>query len=115
MSNSFNRKPQRQNNDYKKHSPSTLQSGGDFMFNKTSLLSSALEKLKGSKKSSAPKRLNEEPIPMTGQQPSKKVKENTEIVMPTLTYTPLQKDLFNFYTINKISLKEFQTVPEPKL
>ena len=35
--------------------------------------------------------------------------------IPTLSYTPLQKDLFNFYTINKISLKSFETVPEPKL
>lgn len=114
MSNSFNKKPQRQQHDFKKHTPSTLQSTGDFMFNKTSLLSSALEKLKGSKRSSAPKRVNEEPLPLPGQQPKKKVKEHTEIVMPTLSYTPLQKDLFNFYTINKSSLKEFQTVPEPK-
>ena len=35
--------------------------------------------------------------------------------MPSLTYTPLLKDLFNFYTINKISLKGFENVPEPKL
>jgi len=35
--------------------------------------------------------------------------------MPSLSYTPLQKDLFNFYTINKISLKNFEMVPEPKL
>ena len=35
--------------------------------------------------------------------------------MPSLSYTPLQKDLFNFYTINKISLKNFESVPEPRL
>ena len=35
--------------------------------------------------------------------------------MPTLTYTPLQKDLYNFYIVNKVSLKSFENVPEPKL
>ena len=35
--------------------------------------------------------------------------------MPSLTYTPLQKDLYNFFTVNKISLKAFENVPEPKL
>jgi len=39
----------------------------------------------------------------------------SEVSTPSLTYTPLQKDLFNFYTINKISLKRFESVPEPKL
>jgi hypothetical protein len=32
-----------------------------------------------------------------------------------LSYTPLQKDLYNFFTINKVSLRAFQSVPEPKL
>jgi hypothetical protein len=66
-------------------------------------------------KASAPKRLNEEPIPLPNQHPSKKVKADPEAVHPTLSYTPLQKDLYNFYTINKISLKGFEAVPEPKL
>lgn len=51
--------------------------GGEFLFNKTSLLSSALQKLKGNTKSSAPKRVNEEPIPLPNQEPSKKVKVNS--------------------------------------
>lgn len=34
--------------------------------------------------------------------------------LPSFAYTPLQKDLYNFYTINKISLKAMETVPEPK-
>lgn len=34
--------------------------------------------------------------------------------MPSFAYTPLQKDLYNFYTINKISLKAMESVPEPK-
>ena len=41
----------------KKHSSSPFSNDGDMMFNKTSLLSSALEKLK-SKKGSTPKRIN---------------------------------------------------------
>lgn len=86
-------------------------SNNDFLFNKTSLLSSALEKLKGNSRSSAPKRINEEPIPLPNEKPSKKVKADHESTLPTLSYTPLQKDLFNFYTINKISLKNFESVP----
>lgn len=35
-------------------------------------------------------------------------------MMPSFAYTPLQKDLFNFYTINKVSLKMMESVPEPK-
>ncbi len=49
-------------------------SGGDFLFNKTSLLSSALQKLNKTYKTSAPKRVNEEPIPLPGQNPTKKIK-----------------------------------------
>jgi hypothetical protein len=88
-----------------------MQGSEDFMFNRTSLLSSALQKLKGGKSSAAPKRVNEEPIPLSGEKPSKRVKVTSEVSTPTLTYTPLQKDLFNFYTINKISLKNFEAVP----
>ena len=43
------------------------------------------------------------------------MKVNSEVSMPSLTYTPLQKDLYNFFTVNKISLKAFENVPEPKL
>lgn len=89
--------------------------GGDFLFNKTSLLSSALQKLKGNSKTSKVKRVNEEPLPLSNEQTTKKVKVNPEHNVPTLSYTPLQKDLYNFYTINKISLKNFTAVPEPKL
>jgi hypothetical protein len=92
-----------------------FSTGGDFLFNKTSLLSSALEKLKGNTRAAAPKRVNEEPLPLPNQKPSKKLKEGGESSLPTLSYTPLQKDLFNFYTINKVSLKNFEAVPEPKL
>ena len=115
MSSSSNNRFQKKSKDNRNYTPSTLQSGGDLMFNKTSLLSSALEKLKRVNKSSAPKRVNEEPIPLPGQIPKKKVKEHSEVIMPSLTYTPLQKDLFNFFTINKVSLKNFEAVPEPKL
>lgn len=91
--------------------PRPFSPGGDFLFNKTSLLSSALEKLKGNNRPSAssqPKRVNEEPIPLPNQQPSKKIKEESpRTSLPSLTYTPLQKDLFNFYTVNKVSLKGF--------
>jgi hypothetical protein len=101
-----------------RHKPSKYQSkqrpfspGGDFLFNKTSLLSSALEKLKGNSRPSAssqPKRVNEEPMPLPNQQPSKKIKEEgSHTPIPALAYTPLQKDLFNFYTVNKVSLKGF--------
>ena len=86
----------------------------DFMFNRTSLLTSALEKLKKTK-SSAPKRKNELPIQLPGEKPEKKVKLVSEVTTPSLTYTPLMKDLYNFFTINKISLKQFESVPEPKL
>jgi len=34
--------------------------------------------------------------------------------MPTLSYTPLQRDLYNFFVINKAALKNFESVPEPK-
>jgi hypothetical protein len=100
----------KKNNDY--HQPSF---GGDLMFNKTSLLSSALQKLKRNSKTSTPKRINEEPIPLPNEHPSKRIKANPENNVPTLSYTPLQKDYYNFFTINKISLKNFKSVPEPKL
>jgi hypothetical protein len=32
-------------------------------------------------------------------------------MVPVLTYTPLQRDLFNFFTINKIVLKNIESVP----
>jgi hypothetical protein len=35
-------------------------------------------------------------------------------MVPTLSYTPLQRDLLNFFTINKTTLKNFTSVPEPK-
>jgi hypothetical protein len=35
-------------------------------------------------------------------------------MVPSLSYTPLQRDLFNFFTINKTALKNFEMVPEPK-
>lgn len=92
-----------QNNNQFRHAPSS----NEFLFNKTSLLSSALEKLKGNSKSSAVKRVNEEPIPLPNQHPSKKIKGDTEAVKPSLSYTPLQKDMYNFFTINKLSLKNF--------
>lgn len=34
--------------------------------------------------------------------------------MPALSYTPLQRDLFNFFAINKSALRNFEAVPEPK-
>jgi hypothetical protein len=34
--------------------------------------------------------------------------------MPSLSYTPLQRDLFNFFSINKTALRNFESVPEPK-
>ena len=43
-----------------------MDSSEDFMFNKTSLLSSALQKLKKKNNNSTPKRVNEEPIPLEG-------------------------------------------------
>lgn len=58
MKSSRNPTPQRsrphQNNNHFRQSTSN----NEFLFNKTSLLSSALEKLKGKTKSSAPKRVN---------------------------------------------------------
>jgi hypothetical protein len=50
--------------------------GGDFLFNKTSLLSSALQKLNGNSKTSKVKRINEEPLPLPNEQTTKKVKVN---------------------------------------
>lgn len=100
---SSHKQPHHQNNNQFRHAPSS----NEFLFNKTSLLSSALEKLKGNSKSSAVKRVNEEPIPLPNQQPSKKIKGDTEAVKPSLSYTPLQKDMYNFFTINKLSLKNF--------
>jgi hypothetical protein len=111
-------KEQRSHSSSKQRHPqksSAFAAGGDFLFNKTSLLSSALQKLKGNSRTPAPKRINEEPLPLPNQQPSKKVKQEGESSLPALSYTPLQKDLFNFYTINKASLKNFEAVPEPKL
>ena len=92
------------------------QQGDDFMFNRTSLLSSALQKLKKkNNKTSTPKPIHEEPIPLPGEVTTKKIKTTSEVSIPSLTYTPLQKDLYNFYTVNKISLKSFENVPQPKL
>lgn len=35
-------------------------------------------------------------------------------MIPSLSYTPLQRDLYNFYTINKNALKNMEVIPEPK-
>ena len=105
----------RRNRQHHPQNGTNFATGSDFLFNKTSLLSSALQKLKGNSRTSAPKRINEEPLPLPNQKPSKKVKEEGDSSIPTLSYTPLQKDLYNFYTINKASLKNFEAVPEPKL
>lgn len=91
----------------------------DFLFNKTPILASALQRLKkqapaGSSKQKTHKtEIDLEELELNNH-PSKKVKKNSESIMPTFSYTPLQKDLFNFYTINKSSLKMMENCPEPK-
>lgn len=87
-----------------------------FLFNKTPILASALQRLKKNE-GSVPKKIskNEGILPNKNEEikddlditnkPVKKVKKSNEESLPSFAYTPLQKDLYNFYTINKISLK----------
>lgn len=35
-------------------------------------------------------------------------------MIPSLIYTPLQKDLYSFYTINKTTLTNMDMIQEPK-
>lgn len=35
-------------------------------------------------------------------------------MVPSLVYSPLQKDLFNFYTVNKSTLRNMDKIHEPK-
>jgi hypothetical protein len=86
---------------------------GEFLFNRTSILSSALHILKKDKKPQPEKNFKrpaEEPIELSTEKPTKKVKKSEDI-MPLLTYTPLQKDLYNFFTINKITIKNSEIIP----
>lgn len=99
----------------------------NFLFNKTPILASALQRLK--KHESGEKKIKFTPNNTTSKnqsnarpedldieaRPVKKVKKSEgDTYMPSFAYTPLTKDLYNFYTINKISLKTMESVPEPK-
>ena len=89
----------------------------DFLFNKTPILASALQRLKkqGSTNQSKQKNYHKNDIDLEhlelSNQPGKKVKKDSQSSLPSFSYTPLQKDLFNFYTINKVSLKMMESVP----
>ena len=86
-----------------------LSKQDDFLFNKTPILSSALHKLKNKSSKPKPHQSIDKPT-----QPKKKVKKSLEEIVPSLVFTPLQKDLYNFYTINRTTLKNMEIIQEPK-
>lgn len=116
----YKNKPQSPSHSFKKPRQERvvdLSKQDSFLFNKTPILASALQRLKKNQ-GSVPKKINKnvgilpnsnedvkEDLDITSK-PSKKIKKsNEEQLLPSFAYTPLQKDLYNFYTINKISLK----------
>ena len=97
-----------------------LSKQDDFLFNKTPILSSAVQKLKNKESHNKPvnrpkfSNLSNNDQSEIDNGPKKKVKKSLEEMIPSLVYTPLQKDLYNFYTINKITLKTMESIQEPK-